>query len=230
MDPVTITIAVVDGPDRGRVFPNLKPGISIGREEGNTVLLRDERVSRFHAKIYSTGDEIVITDLQSTNGTFVNGDPIRFSPLTSGDRIMMGRTVLVVHIHEGSRSDDEPSTFSIVQVSRDVPAPDKLDELPTPEADERAKKGEDFEFVVGSPGRSSAELPPLPSDLTQGQKARIIRILDWIHRRLRSCLWSAVEDPSAQVVRIPREEWQRLVETIARITEQYRELVEPSEE
>ena len=46
-----ITIRVLDGADRGRVFQNLAPPITIGREEGNTIQLNDERVSRYHVKI-----------------------------------------------------------------------------------------------------------------------------------------------------------------------------------
>ena len=43
-----ITLQVLDGADRGRVFSNLNTPVTIGREEGNTIQLNDERVSRFH--------------------------------------------------------------------------------------------------------------------------------------------------------------------------------------
>ena len=43
----SVTLRVIDGADRGRVFENLETPITIGREEGNSVQLNDERVSRF---------------------------------------------------------------------------------------------------------------------------------------------------------------------------------------
>jgi len=46
-----ITLRILDGADRGRVFGDLMPPVTIGREEGNSIQLNDERVSRFHLKI-----------------------------------------------------------------------------------------------------------------------------------------------------------------------------------
>jgi hypothetical protein len=46
-----VTLRVLDGADRGRVYENLPTPVTIGREEGNTVQLNDERISRFHIKI-----------------------------------------------------------------------------------------------------------------------------------------------------------------------------------
>jgi pSer/pThr/pTyr-binding forkhead associated (FHA) protein len=47
-------------------------------------------VSRFHAEIRSEADQWVIVDLDSTNGTRVNGAPVTSAPLRSGDRIRLG--------------------------------------------------------------------------------------------------------------------------------------------
>ena len=62
-----ITLQVLDGADRGRLFTHLRPPVTIGREEGNDVQLNDERVSRFHIKIQEDNERLVLTDLQSTN-------------------------------------------------------------------------------------------------------------------------------------------------------------------
>ncbi|MEX0711350.1 MAG: FHA domain-containing protein, partial [Pirellulales bacterium] len=67
----SITLRVLDGADRGKVFEHLETPITIGREEGNLVQLNDERVSRFHLKIQEDQDKLVLTDLESTNGTKV---------------------------------------------------------------------------------------------------------------------------------------------------------------
>src|SRR6476661_8297532 len=94
--PITgITIRVLDGADRGRVFQDLNPPITIGREEGNTIQLNDERVSRYHVKIQEDHDRLVITDLESTNGTKVNNEDVQLRILRFGDMIQLGRSVLL---------------------------------------------------------------------------------------------------------------------------------------
>src|SRR6187402_950708 len=90
-----ITIRVLDGADRGRTFENLGTPITIGREEGNTIQLNDERVSRYHIKIQEDHDRLVITDLESTNGTKVNGEDVQLRILRFGDMIQLGRSVLL---------------------------------------------------------------------------------------------------------------------------------------
>jgi pSer/pThr/pTyr-binding forkhead associated (FHA) protein len=57
-----ITLRVLDGADRGRVFQNLPLPITIGREEGNAIQLNDERVSRYHAKVQFDNGEFILTD------------------------------------------------------------------------------------------------------------------------------------------------------------------------
>ena len=83
---------------RSTMFPT---PLTIGREEGNSVQLNDERVSRFHVKIQDDQEKIVLTDLQSTNGTKVNGESVHLWVLRPGDVVTLGRTVLVY----GSRDE-----------------------------------------------------------------------------------------------------------------------------
>ena len=54
-----VTLRVLDGADRGRVYDHLVTPVTIGREEGNSVQLNDERISRFHIKIQEDQDKIV---------------------------------------------------------------------------------------------------------------------------------------------------------------------------
>ncbi len=90
-----ITLRVLDGADRGRVFDDVPTPVTIGREEGNTIQLNDERISRFHLKIQEDREKIVLTDLESTNGTKVNGEDIQLRILRFGDMIALGRSVLL---------------------------------------------------------------------------------------------------------------------------------------
>ena len=90
-----ITLRVIDGADRGRAYDELDPPITIGREEGNSIQLNDERVSRFHLKIQEDNERLVLTDLESTNGTKVNNEDIQLRILRFGDIISVGRSVIL---------------------------------------------------------------------------------------------------------------------------------------
>ena len=57
--------------------------------------LNDERVSRFHAKVQQEDGDVIITDLESTNGTRVNGSPVQIRRLRPGDQISIGRSMLL---------------------------------------------------------------------------------------------------------------------------------------
>src|SRR5579885_2853103 len=91
----SVTFQVLEGVDKGRVFRDLPTPVTIGREEGNMLRLNDERVSRFHAKIQHDNSEIILTDLDSTNGTRVNGTVVQIRRLKPGDRIGVGRSLLL---------------------------------------------------------------------------------------------------------------------------------------
>src|SRR5437867_10348139 len=100
MARVAVTFQVLEGIDRGRVYRELPVPVTIGREEGNTLRLNDERVSRFHAKVQVDGDDYILTDLESTNGTRVNGTSIQIRRLRIGDRVGVGRSLLLFGSNE----------------------------------------------------------------------------------------------------------------------------------
>lgn len=80
----------VGGPLAGREVA-LKPGRTrLGALPDNDVAIPAPSVSRLHAEIRSEGDQWVIVDLDSTNGTRVNGAPVTSTPLRAGDRIRIG--------------------------------------------------------------------------------------------------------------------------------------------
>src|SRR5438105_3497045 len=91
----TVTFQVLEGIDKGRVFRDLPTPLTIGREEGNLLRLNDERVSRFHAKVQVDNGDIILTDLESTNGTRVNGQVVQIRRLRLGDRLCIGRSLLL---------------------------------------------------------------------------------------------------------------------------------------
>src|SRR5580700_3802275 len=95
-----VTFQVLEGIDKGRIFRDLATPVTLGREEGNALRLNDERVSRFHAKIQQDGDDIILTDLESTNGTRVNGNVVQIRRLRFGDRVCVGRSLLLFGSNE----------------------------------------------------------------------------------------------------------------------------------
>ncbi len=72
--------------------------VTIGRATDNDVVLHDGRVSRYHGRVQARRGTLVYTDLESTNGSYVNGAPVREVVLGEGDRIELGGTVLVVQL------------------------------------------------------------------------------------------------------------------------------------
>src|SRR4029078_9615547 len=90
-----VTFQIIEGIDKGRVFREMPTPVTIGREEGNLLRLNDERVSRFHAKVQSDSNEIILTDLESTNGTRVNGNVVQIRRLRAGDRVGVGRSLIL---------------------------------------------------------------------------------------------------------------------------------------
>ncbi|MEJ2724390.1 MAG: FHA domain-containing protein [Deltaproteobacteria bacterium] len=76
-------------------FPFRKGSITIGRNKGNTIVIDSPEVSGYHARIDRKNDEYILTDLQSTNGSFVNGLDVVSHKLTHGDKISFGKHVFL---------------------------------------------------------------------------------------------------------------------------------------
>ncbi|HEX3374515.1 MAG TPA: sigma 54-interacting transcriptional regulator [Edaphobacter sp.] len=75
--------------------------ISIGRDEANQLCLLDSAVSRRHCTIQQAGDRYELVDLDSHNGTFVNGVPVGRKFIGHGDTIRIGNSEFVFLTHEG---------------------------------------------------------------------------------------------------------------------------------
>ena len=82
----------------GRTFELNVERTTVGRVEDNAFQIADPSVSSHHAEIVLRGTDIVIKDLNSTNGVTVNGRPVTRVALTNGDVIMVGATELRVEV------------------------------------------------------------------------------------------------------------------------------------
>lgn len=76
-------------------YPLLKESVTIGRNNDNTISVDNLAVSGYHARIDKAGDDFILTDLQSTNGTFVNDKKIISHKLSHGDNVIIGKHVLL---------------------------------------------------------------------------------------------------------------------------------------
>ncbi|NBX29960.1 FHA domain-containing protein [bacterium] len=213
-----ITLRVLHGADRGKVFERLPTPVTIGREEGNSIQLNDERISRFHLKIQDDHDKIVATDLESTNGTRVNGEEIHVRIVRSGDMIALGRSLLLV----GSHSDIDRR---IAELAARHKAAGSGHELQLRERMERmaAHESDVIEDVsdVRSPLLPGGP-PPLPGRLSPAQAAELSELLDYVQGLLRRATESAVIRPGQEWVEVDFVDWQGVLELQARLAEMLR--------
>ncbi|HEX8118204.1 MAG TPA: sigma 54-interacting transcriptional regulator, partial [Pyrinomonadaceae bacterium] len=106
MNPKVVFIA---GPLKGSAFELGEAALSVGRDSTNDVRLPDSLLSRRHCRVERAGERFVLKDLESLNGTFVNGRPVREQALLDGDRVTVGESCFVFLSGEGETSD-VPST------------------------------------------------------------------------------------------------------------------------
>lgn len=111
----------ISGKYQGGEFP-LRPHreIVIGRSADLDMVLVEDMVSRRHARITVDSDRVVIADLGSTNGTFVNGQRVQETELQEGDRILVGTSILklVLQSDEGDALDPQALRSRMAQASQ----------------------------------------------------------------------------------------------------------------
>ena len=217
-----ITLRVLDGADRGRRFESLAPPITIGREEGNSIQLNDDRVSRYHVKIQEDHDRLVLTDLESTNGTKVNGEDIQLRILRFGDMITVGRSVLLF----GTRDQIAG------RLRRKKAEHDDLRATIEPEDRSLEESSYDFELNLQNDSQLQATLhaldpPELPDRLSPGQAAQTAEMLEYFHVRVRQLLASVQVDDDSDVVSISAARWQGLAELQATLANYLKEIGNP---
>src|SRR5262245_19138802 len=113
------TLTIETGEGTPRVF-HLRQDrlISLGRSRENAIVLRDEHASRRHAEVCYEGGRWVVRDVDTGNGTRLNGKPIqKEAELDHEDAIQIGNTSLRFHV-EGREANQAP------EPAPDMPAPD----------------------------------------------------------------------------------------------------------
>lgn len=215
-----LTLRVVQGADRGKVFSDLKTPITIGREEGNTIQLNDERISRFHCKIQEDNAHLVLTDLESTNGTRVNGQDCQLRILRFGDIIAVGRSMLLFGSHEQIESRVQENLTAI-----DEPV---IKKEPGAEGDDIG----DFDLAPGLAEsvrilRDLNQLPDLPTRLSPSQAAQFAELLEYFHARFGEVISNANINERRSTIDIDLGTWQLMLQMYSRLAELIRGIADP---
>jgi pSer/pThr/pTyr-binding forkhead associated (FHA) protein len=232
MPPVTFQI--LEGIDKGRVFRDLQTPVTIGREEGNVLRLNDERVSRFHAKVQFDNGEVIITDLESTNGTRVNGNVVQIRRLRAGDRIGVGRSLILF----GSEKEIRERMETLSGASASVPGgATRHNPKTVPSQTLATDFDHDLSFDLNPTDKVTVSggalfigdrpLPPLPQKMSPSQAARLAEMLDFLHRHLTGATDNIRASDDAAQVTLSYADWQRILAVQMLLARYTRAVAEP---
>jgi pSer/pThr/pTyr-binding forkhead associated (FHA) protein len=140
MPSAEFVLTVRTGPFEGKVFELDKESVVMGRDVTNDIIFPDPEVSRHHSRLTLTPRGYVIEDLDSTNGTFVNGEKISEPRLLLvGDQISLSQK-LVISYETASETSDVVFGF-------EPEVETELDDVVEPSIPKAAAVGEEFEVV-----------------------------------------------------------------------------------
>jgi len=140
---VTPRVAIIAGPKKGDVVALDTDEVSIGRDATNGLRLQEPLVSRHHCVIRKSAEGHSVADLDSTNGTLVNGVPVKQQRLSHGDHLRIGDSVLLFLLHDAESAPNRTS----VELGNNVLGAAPL-ELPWDDARQ-----------LGAPGAGASESP-----------------------------------------------------------------------
>ena len=215
----TITLRVLDGADRGKVYENIDVPVTIGREEGNTIQLNDERISRFHLKIQKDHDDLVLTDLESTNGSKVNNEDVQLRILRHGDLITVGRSTLIF----GTRVE-------INERLERLSAANKVDVIEPgskPSGEKIAVKDDWRDDPNYQLALLDLDPPKLPERLSPGQAAQLSEVIEFLHMHIRRVVSDVEIDKQRKIVELTTEQWQKVLDVQSRLAEYLRRISNP---
>ncbi len=186
----------IEGNKKGATFELTPPGVSIGRESDNDIMLDSEASSRYHAKLELRDGDWFLKDLGSTNGTKLNDAKIGSdTKLHEGDRITIGKEVLLFGTTADSKKETPPApppapapapvTAPAPAPSSEPPKPAQPDAKPSIDAAKSdAVKEEKKSFLnFFSAKDSSPEIKPEEAPKTQEATAEGINKIDIFARK-----------------------------------------------
>lgn len=221
----TITIQIIEGLERGQTYEELPTPVTIGREDDNSVRLNDERVSRFHAKIQADGGHVILTDLDSTNGTRVNGHPVQMRVLQYGDQLTIGRCLLIYGSQEEISEAYKQRQHSGNTLSSSHAQDQTVGQTGYAESEYDAQTGVEADLFPAGP-------PELPTDLPTIQKAQVSEAFAYMHEQIRKMIHESLGEEKTppnehSPVRMSWEAWQRLLNLEMQLSVYLRTIAEP---
>ena len=235
-----VTFQVLEGMERGRIFALVETPFTIGREEDNSIQLNDERVSRFHLKIQEDDGRIILTDIDSTNGTRVNGAPAQLRVLQYGDLVAIGRCLLVYgspeEIAKQFRNTESPSIRRLGEV---VAASDSSSDDDDDASDVRhsatmdlgSAHPSDWSDMLDAAAQDLASTPPtLPDTFDLAQRAQLANLVGYVHHQILLVLGNAREATLADSIGsrlLDGAVWQHLIELELQLAQMLRGVSNP---
>jgi len=220
----TVTFLVLEGVDKGRVFRDLPIPVTIGREEGNALRLNDERISRYHAKVQVEDNDIILTDLDSTNGTRVNGTAVQIRRLRPGDQVSVGRSMLLFGTMEEIAARRAATAPAAAGAQAQTIRADELAEAAGP-----PPKPAETDAHLRTWTAFDDDIPPLPQKLSPAQAARLAEVFDYLHRGLTSAVENIDANDDGTEIKLGFAEWQT-VQAVQMLLARYgRATAEPAE-
>ena len=110
---IHVQLTFISGPERGLIKRLWKERTVLGRSEGD-IRVEDAAASKRHAEIKYENEEFILRDLDSTNGTLLNGAQVWEAALTNLDEITIGETVIQVTILEETAEAGEGAMDEVV--------------------------------------------------------------------------------------------------------------------
>lgn len=211
-------VVVVSGRSKGTVVRFTGDQLSVGRDSANNLSLRDRAVSRRHFTISKSDAAFHLIDLESHNGTFVNGIPVRRKLLTHGDTLRVGRCELVFLITEDEGLVLEPVQFQDEDESDSLLTTTNVRAYsPVSQGTDVGRMARDLNalFKIANTINSIRDLEPLQQRLLQligevipADTGAIVILRHADEEPISSCVWERHPSASPQIA-IRREIVQR---------------------
>lgn len=164
---------------------------------------------------------MVLTDLESTNGSKVNNEEVQLRILRHGDLITLGRSTLIF----GTRVEINE------RLERLSSGKVEMNEAGSKAAAKKIAVQEDWQ---DDPNYQLALLnldpPKLPARLSPGQAAQLSEVVEFLHMHIRRVIADVEMDPRSKKVVLTLEQWQKILDAQARLAEYLRNIGNPSQD
>ncbi len=173
-------------------FPLEKPVVAVGRSSGNDIMLDTTAISRYHLTLTLKGDQVILEDLDSVNGTYVDGVRMRAHephPLRDGEEIQIGDVRLIFHPAGSDSSGPSDQRVESAQASFKVEVED-AEQTVTPGAHiqtlvsilNTGPETEHFIIQVDGISKDWVRLDRTEAEIQPGSKAQIVLSIKPVRR------------------------------------------------